>query len=63
MKTSTGREIEVTPNYKEFTFDIKVDNSTTYRTNPMSESEFEENEFNTANDWNQFLKSDDYYKL
>jgi hypothetical protein len=29
----------------------------------MTKEEFNENQNNTANDWNQFLKSDDYYKI
>jgi hypothetical protein len=63
MKTITGREIEIKANEKELTFDITVDGETTYRTNEMTQEEFNENEFNTANDWAQFLKSDDYYKI
>jgi hypothetical protein len=33
------------------------------RTFKMTKEEFNENLYNTANDWNQFLKSDDYYKI
>jgi len=34
-----------------------------YRTIPMNREEFESNEFNTENDWSQFLKTDDYYRV
>lgn len=34
-----------------------------YRTYTMSKEEFESNEYNTENDWKQFLKSDEYYKV
>jgi len=62
MKTITGREINVKANYSKRTFTIRTD-SGKYRTYPMSKEEFESCEHNTANDWNQFLKSDDYYKV
>jgi predicted secreted protein len=63
MKTITGREIEVKANETDLTFDITVDGDTTYRTIEMSQEEFDSNEFNTANDWQQFLKGSDYYKI
>ena len=66
MKTITGRQIEVSVN-SDLTFDITVDGDTdaptVYRTNEMSIEEFDSCQMNTANDWQQFLKSDDYYKL
>ena len=34
-----------------------------YRTIQMSQEEFDSEEMNTENDWKQFLKSDDYYKV
>jgi hypothetical protein len=66
MKTSTGRTIEATANYQKRTFTIRCTETdgtkTKYRTVPMSREEFESNEFNTSNDWQQFLNStNDYY--
>jgi hypothetical protein len=60
--TITGRKIRVGSNYSKRTFTIKTDSST-FRTFKMTKEEFNENLYNTANDWNQFLKSDDYYKV
>ena len=60
--TITGREIKVSSNYSKRTFTI-VTESGKYRTYPMSEEEFESNLRNTGNDWNTFLKYDDYYKI
>ena len=60
--TITERKIRVGSNYSKRTFTIKTD-SATFRTFKMTKEEFNENLYNTANDWNQFLKSDDYYKV
>lgn len=60
-----NQEIKVTANRSKRTFTIrKYDNGelyAKYRTYPMSREEFEREEWNTENDWEQFLKSDDYY--
>lgn len=65
MKTITGREIKATPNYKNRTFTLRCTDpngyKVKYRTIPMSIEEFESSEYNTANDWQQFLKTNDYY--
>ncbi|RSC96052.1 hypothetical protein [Tenacibaculum singaporense] len=59
--------IKVTPNYSKRTFTIrtyidgKLNNK--YRTYTMSQEEFNHEEMNTENDWKQFLKSDDYYRV
>jgi len=55
-------KIKVRPNYSKRHFTIKTETNK-FRTYEMSEEEFESNEFNTANDWQQFLKSDDYYSI
>ena len=34
-----------------------------YRTIPMSKQEFENAYYWTLNDWKQFLKTDEYYKV
>ena len=67
MKTITGETIKATPNHSEKTFTIrktyKDGSKTKYRTYPMSKDDFNDCLMNTANDWNHFLKSDDYYKV
>ena len=60
--TITGREIKVSSNQSKRHFTIKTE-SATFRTCPMSQEEFNSCEYNTGNDWNQFLKSEDYYKV
>ena len=59
--------IEAKANQKKRTFTIrKFDNGhlfAKYRTFQMSKDEFEENEINTENDWNDFLKSDSYFEV
>lgn len=60
--TISGRVIKVRPNYSKRHFTIKTD-SGTFRTNEMSNEEFESNEFNTGNDWQQYLNAGDYYKV
>ena len=62
MKTISGNEISVKANQSKRTFTIRTETAK-YRTFPMSQDEFDSCEHNTANDWNQFLKSDDYYKV
>lgn len=60
-----NQTIEVTANESARTFTIrtyvngKISNK--YRTIQFSKDEFAENEYNTENDWKQFLKSSDYY--
>ena len=63
MKTITGREIKATPNLSKRTFTIRTGDGYKYRTTPMTQEEFDSNLNNTANDWAQFLKSDDYYTI
>jgi len=54
--------IKVKANQSKRTFTIRTE-AAKYRTNQMSKEEFEICENNTSNDWAQFLKSDDYYKV
>jgi len=63
MKTITGSEIKATANKSKRTFTIRTENGLKYRTTPMSKEEFNIHQYNTANDWAQFLKSDNYYKV
>lgn len=66
MATS-NEKVKATANQKNRTFTIrKYINGklfAKYRTIKMSKAEFSKEEMNTENDWNQFLKSDDYYTV
>lgn len=62
LKTISGREINVTTNYQKRTFTIRT-SSAKFRTTPMNKEEFNSCLDNTANDWKQFLKSNDYYTV
>ena len=64
MKT-LNQIIKVVANNAKRTFTIRTyvngKLSAKYRTIQFSKEEFSENEYNTEKDWQQFLKSDDYY--
>ena len=63
MKTITGREIKVRSNKSRRTFTIKTE-SGKYRTLPFIRQEFENaDRFWTGQDWQNFLKTDSYYKI
>lgn len=62
LKTMGGTEISVRPNYSARHFTIKT-NGFKYRTIQLPQSEFDSCEYNTANDWLNFLKSDEYYRV
>lgn len=62
LTTITGRKIKVSANHSKRTFTIKTD-AATFRTFSMSKDEFNNSLHDTGNDWNQFLKSVDYYKV
>ena len=61
------KTIKANPNYTNRTFTIrtfingKLNNK--YRTIKLSKPEFENELNNTENDWNHFLKSNDYYLI
>ncbi len=59
--------LKVTANQSKRTFTIrKFDDGelvAKYRTNQMSQYEFDREEMNTESDWKQFMKSDDYYRV
>lgn len=50
----SGQIVSVRANKKAKTFTIKT-NGSTYRTYPFNKVEFEEADYNTANDWLNFL--------
>jgi hypothetical protein len=62
LKTITGRNIKIRSNKSARTFTIVTDGGK-YRTYPVSRKEFQNMEYMTGNDWQQFLKSDDYYTV
>ncbi len=65
--TTSIETIKVAANQSKRTFTIrKYINGklfAKYRTTGMSQEEFDSEEMNTENDWKQFLKSDDYYRV
>ena len=59
---------KVTPNFRKRTFTIRVQNLTgkivfKYRTIIFDEEEFNSMEYNTQNDWYNFMKTDEYYLI
>jgi len=61
------KTIKATPNYSKKTFTIRTfwDGvlCAKYRTLPMGSIEFLNANNNTQDDWKEFLKSDEYYKV
>lgn len=62
LTTITGRKISVSRNVSKRTYTIRT-NGAKYRTYPMSREDFNAADFWTGNDWNNFLKSEDYYPV
>jgi len=63
MKTITGREIKVRSNKSRRTFTVRTE-SGKYRTLQFIRQEFEHaDRFWTGQDWQNFLKTDSYYKI
>ena len=67
MKTKRKRTIRAVPNFSKRTFTIRTyfDGKifAKYRTLPLTPEEFESELNNTENDWRQFLKTNEYYKV
>lgn len=59
--------IKANPNFSKRTFTIRRYAGRTvyakYRTNPMSWREFSDNLNNTSEDWENFLRTQEYHKL
>jgi len=59
--------ITATANNKERTYTIRQYNKdiliSKYRTFKMTKQDFNSNQYNTLNDWRNYLKTDDYYKI
>ena len=66
MKTEQ-KQITATPNFSKRTFTIRVlygnFQKAKYRTEQMSKQDFEVATFNTKQDWQDFLRSDNYYEI
>lgn len=60
--TITGRQIKVRPNVSKKHYTI-VTESGRYRTLPMGNEEFNNANYWTGNDWQNFLKTDEYFKV
>jgi len=58
----TKRQITATPNHSARTFTIRT-GTAKYRTFKLDKAEFNSCLYNTSNDWEQFLKSDEYYPV
>lgn len=54
--------MKATANKSKRTYTLRV-NGNKYRTITMSKQEFESAYYWTQNDWKQFLKTDEYYKV
>lgn len=62
LQTISGREIKVTANHSARTFTIRT-SAAKYRTFKMDKQEFNSAFYWTGQDWQEFLKSSDYYKV
>jgi hypothetical protein len=62
LKSISGREFKISGNKSKRTFTI-VTNGIKYRTLPMSRAEYENADNWTGNDWSQFMRTNDYYKV
>ena len=63
LRTMSGIEIRVRPNYSARHFTIKA-NGFKYRTNQLPQSEFNSYEYYTGCDWLNFLRGcDEYYRV
>jgi hypothetical protein len=57
------KEFKAIPNRSKRTFTITTETGSKYRTIPMIKEEFNDALYWTLNDWKQFLKTDEYYKI
>ena len=61
-KTNLGETLKISVNHSKRTFTIRTDVAK-YRTIRLSKEEFQSCLNNTGQDWRQWLRSDDYYKV
>ena len=62
LTTISNETIKVSENKSKRTFTI-ITSGGKFRTYPMNRDEFNNATYLTGNDWSQFLKSEDYYKV
>ena len=63
LKTNTNEILKISSNKKKRTFTIRT-NYAKFRTLQFTKEEFEHAEFFwTGNDWKQFLRTDECYKV
>ena len=62
LQTITKRELKVSSNKRERTFRIKTE-SATFKTIPFSKQEFNSAYYWTGQDWQEFLRTDEYYQI
>ena len=61
-KTNLGETLKISANHSKRTFTIRTDVAK-YSTIMLSKDEFNSCLNNTGQDWRQFLRSSDYYKV
>ena len=61
-KTNLGETLKISANHSKRTFTNRTDVAK-YRTISLSKEEFSSCLNNTGQDWRQFLRSSDYYKV
>ena len=61
-KTNLGETLKISANHSKRTFTIRT-YVAKYRTIRLSKEEFQSCLNNTVQDWKQWLRSDDYYKV
>ena len=62
LTTNLGETLKISANHSKRTFTIRTDVAK-YRTIRLSKEEFQSCLNNTGQDWRQFLRSSDYYKV
>lgn len=62
LTTISGRTLKVSSNQSKRHYTIKTE-SGKYRTLPMGKDEFNNCQRNSGQDWQNFLRSDAYYKV
>lgn len=62
LKSLTGRVFRLTSNKTLRHYTIKTE-SAKFRTYKLTREEFNNMDYFTGNDWQNFLKTDDYYKV
>lgn len=62
LNTTNCLFIAVSSNQREHTFRIKT-NSGTYKTAQMTKEEFDDADYWTGNDWQNYLRTEQYTKI